>query len=391
MLRVIYFICILFCSWPSWAQLFNPELIKNQTVPIVKVEEDVLFVPQNPTIKVGESVVIIRIDNDDVEVVAKGNVANVQDGSFLILVERKDILKSPKAGDRVVSVARLNPQEVEKQNEIPLPELTMAKPDPYEPGYAVLDIGPNLGDFRSLSSNQANQYKNYSFNYYDTHFIWFFDFMWRLGIEYNTTGGDVPLRSYDRQVRPTKYSETLIGVHYRFLPFWKELRPTIKVVTKSADFQTTNNDEYVVTTKGSGIGIGGNLHYLFGSNIFVSEKSFDWSLNRIYSDLVIFPDFHLSDGLVSRGESGRGLELDLKLGATILFYIKPVPFFKRFSVDVSAGIQQNSFTFQGEPKSAPDGFYSIPPNSTYEERQNYFKIMIGLRMEDMVAKALRSR
>ena len=391
MFKKTLFLCTLIYASSGLAQLFNPEVLEKNTVPVEKMQDDVLLVKQNALFRVGEMVVIVRIQGDDVEVVAKGSVANVQGGYFLILTTRKDIIKNPKVGDRIVSVSQLSGIESETPTNPQPPPIALAEPDPYEPGYADLDLGPATGDLRSQSPNQANQYKIFSFNFYDIHLLWFFDFLWRVGIEYQNTGGEVPLRSYDRQVRPTQYTETILGLHYRFLPFWKELRSSIKLVTKSNDFSTTNNDEYVLSTTGSGIGLGFNLHYLMGSDVFKSEKSFDANLNRIYTDLVFFPDFNYNDGLVKRGEMGKGVEIEAKIGAIALFHIQPMPFFKRFSLDISSGVKQSQIAFTGAPKNAPDGFYAIPAQATYEQHESYVKIMIGLRMEDFVAKSLRSR
>ncbi|CAE80793.1 hypothetical protein predicted by Glimmer/Critica [Bdellovibrio bacteriovorus HD100] len=390
-MRLHLFFSIFIFANVCFASIINPDVIRKNSVPIIGVNDDVVIVASTPLVRVGDLVVIARIKDDDIEVISRGSVENIQDGKFLILLDSKTITKFPKVRDRVVSLARLQEKKYDEPEVPPIGGLQPDEPDPYEQGYVQLDFGPYQGKIESASPNQANQYKTFEHNFMDTHLMWYFDFLWRIGLEYRSSGGSVPVKSYNREEKQTTYRESMIAIHYRFLPIWKELRPTLKLVTKSTDFKTANDDEYVLSSAGSGMGLGANFHYLFGPNIFNSEKSFDWSFNRIYFDLTYFPSYSMKDSGVTRGDSSTGTAMELSLGATTLVHMGFIPFFKRFSVDVSTGMSSSQVTFSGAPTNAPDGFYSIPEGGTYKESQNFIRIMIGLRMEDYVGKMLKPR
>lgn len=387
----LFFLSIFLFLSAGSASIINTDIIRRNSVAVVQVTDDVVMVKPSPLIRVGDLVVIARIVEDDIEVIARGSVENIQNGSLLILLDSKTITKFPKVRDRVVSLARLQEKKYEEP-EIPPPgDLVPDEVDPYEPGYAQIDFGPYQGKFESASSNQANQYKIFEFDFMNTHLLWYFDFLWRIGIEYQTSGGTVPLRSYNREEKPTKYQESTIAIHYRFLPLWKELRPTLKLVSRSTKFTTENDDEYVLSSTVTGTGLGVNMHYLFGNNTFTSNRTFDWSFNRIYFDLTYFPMYSAKDEGVTRGESSTGTAMELAVGATTLVHLGFVPFFKRFSIDISMGMNESQVAFSGKPTNAADGFYSIPEGGTYKETQNFVKIMIGLRMEDFIGKMLKPR
>lgn len=353
--------------------------------------DDIAVIPNNPRVKVGELVVIVRASEDNIEVIARGAVSNIQNNELLVEIDPKSITKFPKAKDFVVSLARLSEKKYEENFERPPSSIVPDVPDPYEPGYIQLDFGPNQGKLDSQSPNSANQYKSYQFNYMNTRLLWYFDFVWRYGIEYETSGGTVPVKGYNREEKPTKYTETTLSIHYRLLPVWKELRPTLKLVSKSTSFTTENDDEYVLSSNTSGLGLGVNFHYLFSENLLKSEAGFAWSFNKAYVDLVYFPSYSATDSGVTRGESSTGNALELKVGATFLFHIKAIPFLKRYSLDLSAGMSQSQFSFSGAPTNPSEVLTPVPEGGTYKENQNFVKIMVGLRMDDYVGKLLKPR
>lgn len=353
--------------------------------------DDVAVIPNNPIVKVGDLVVIVRVSEDNIEVISQGAVENIQNNELLVLIDGKSVTKFPKAKDIVVSLAKLNPQKFDEPPPEKPPEIRQDVPDPYEPGYMILDFGPYQGKFESQTPNSANQYKIFNNDFMNTHFLWYFDFVWRYGIEYESAGGTVPVKSYNREEKPTNYTENSLAIHYRFLPIWKELRPTLKVISKNTTFTTTNDDEYVMSSTASGMGIGGHFHYLFGDNLFKSLGKFDWSFNKAYFEVDYFPSYSVKDSGVTRGESSSGTATEIKAGMIFLFHLRFIPVFKRWSLDLSAGMNQNQVTFTGNTTDPVDGFYEIPEGQTYKETQNFIKIMIGLRMDDYIGKALKPR
>lgn len=372
----------------SW---INIDFIKKNAVPIRRMNDDVLILPRTNRVRAGELIVVLRVIGEDVEVIARGSVESVQNNELLAILDGPSITKMPKAKDLVVSLSRLKPLPSEApvpENEYKVPEET---PDPYEPGYMIFEMGPYNGHFESQSPNNANKYKVFDFKYVETHFLWYVDFLWRYGIEYQTSGGNIPLKSYNRQEQATTAKETRIALHYRLLPIWKELRPTLKLISLNSEFKTTNDDEYVVSSNASGLGLGVNFHYLFGDNIYQTSNAFGWSFNRIYVDVSYFPTYSVSDSLVQRGASSSGSMYELKAGATMLFYVKAIPWFKRYSLDVSYTMSQSQVSFSGEVKNAADGVYNIPQGQSYSESQSAIRIMLGLRLDDFISKLMKPR
>lgn len=367
------------------------ELIKKDSVPVLAIDGDVVLVEKNPMIKVGDLVVFVRLYEDNVEIISQGSVGNIQDGRFIILIDGASIVKIPTTKDRVISLARLTPKAPEE----PPPETTSSFPDPepeaYEPGFIQLDFGPMLGSFNSSGDTRANQYKIFQFTYVDFRLEWYLDFLWRYGIQYESFGAKIPLKSYKRDLANTKYSESRMALMYRFLPLWKELRPSVRLISLSGNFTTENDDEAVLSSQVSGLGLGGRFVYQFGDNLFSSRRQFESSFNRLYLDLNIFPGITVKDGDVARGQTGSSMVTEIEVGGTYLLYIEMMPWVKRYSIDFSFGLRQDKISFSGDSISAPDGFYEIPSGKSYTENQSYIKLMFGVRMDDFITKFLRPR
>lgn len=371
--------------------LTDPSFIRKSGVPVRRLIDNIVVIPNNPRVKVGDLVVVARTSVDNVEVIARGSVANIQNNELLIMIESNSIIKFPQKNDIVVSLAKLNQSKEEESSLPPSPELKEDEPDPYEEGYMQLEAGQNQGALSSETTNRANQFKLYDFNYANTRFLWYFDFAWRFGIEYETSGGSVPVIGYDKNPKPTSYSDTTFSFHYRFSPVWRELRPTFKLVNRTSDFKTENEDEYVMSSSGAGLGVGAHFHYLFGSNTFTSNRMLDASVNKLYFEYIYFPGYSFKDAEVSRGESSSGSAYEMNAGMTFLFYVRFIPYFKRYSLDISSGVSQRKFTFTGKPTDPLDIFVPIPEGGSYGEKESYVKIMFGLRLDDFVGKLLKPR
>ncbi|WP_413575696.1 hypothetical protein ACLVWU_15190 [Bdellovibrio sp. HCB290] len=397
-MKKIFFILVMatwmtFClSEPALASSWiNIDFIKKNAVPVRRVMDDVVFLPRSNRVSVGDLVVVLRVQGDDVEVIARGAAETVQNNELLVVMEGPSISKIPKARDWVVSLSKLKPPPDDPFFPQPPDGTIIDKPDPYEPGYMVFEVGTDQGHFESQSPNQANQYKVFDYKFTEMHFLWYVDMFWRYGIEYQSSSANIPVQSYYREIRPTLAEETRIALHYRMLPVWKELRPTLKLISLNNKFVTTNEDEYVLSSQASGMGLGANFHYLFSDNLYKSDKGLGWKLNRAYFDLNYFPSYIVTDGTVSRGSASSGNRMELKVGATALFYVPFIPWLKRYSLDVSYGISQAQMSFSGDVKNAPDGAYVIPAGQSYTESQSFFKVMLGLRLDDFFSKLMKSR
>ncbi|ASD65035.1 hypothetical protein [Bdellovibrio bacteriovorus] len=384
-------LCVILLGFFSNAQEWGLNLIQRDSVPIVKVDNDILVVDRTPLLRVGDLISVVRLYADNVEIIAQGSVGTVQDGKLVLILQPGTLVKIPTTKDRVINLARLTPGAVEQ----PPPESTSPFPEPdpetYEPGYIQIQTGLLNGNLSTVTSNRANGFKTFDYSYLNTHFEWYIDFLWRFGIEFDQYGAKIPLKSYNRTLEQTSYSEMRMALHYRFLPIWKELRPTVKLISLSGEFVTENDDENVLGTKTSGLGLGGRFTYLLGDPLFKSTKGFDWSWNRIYADINLFPEVTFSDSGVTRGSTGKGQIYEITLGTTALMHIQAIPWVKRWQVDVLAGVRQDSMSFSGEVVDPADGFYNIPPGQSYGESQTFFKIMFGARLDDFVSRFFKPR
>lgn len=370
--------------------LIDIAYMKKNSTPIKRVVDDVLIIQPNSLLKIGDHVVAVRYYEDNLEVIARGQIGASQNGELLATLERGSITKPPANSDFIITLSKLNGQQDPEPFQPQDNSLEPAK-DSYEPGYIQIGLNQISGNFEASGSSQVNSYKKYTHTTTETSLLWYFDFLWRVGIEYSFHESSIPLKSYDRLSRATVFNESRFALHYRLLPIWKELRPNLKLISLNSSFLTANNDEYVVPTTYTGTGFGVHWHYLFNDNLFTSQNRYiGWSWNRAYLDTDYFFSYSALDGKVSRGE-GAGQRLDLKLGVVGLFYIKKIPFFKRYFVDLQLGYSMANFTFSGTPKSAIDGFYQIPSGASATESENYVKISIGVRMDDVISKILKGR
>ncbi|WP_255490057.1 hypothetical protein [Bdellovibrio sp. KM01] len=393
------FIILMMATWMSFclselalaSSWINIDFIKKNAVPVRRVMDDVVFLARSNRVAVGDLVVVLRVQGDDVEVIARGAAETVQNNELLVVMEGPSISKIPKARDWVVSLSKLKPPPDDPLFPQPPDVPIIEQADPYEPGYMIFEMGTYQGHFESQSPNQANQYKVYDFKFTEMHFLWYIDMLWRYGIEYQSSSAGIPVKSYYREDRPTTSEETRMSLHYRMLPIWKELRPTLKLISLGNKFITTNEDEYVLSSQSSGLGLGVNFHYLFSDNLYKTEKGLGWKLNRVYCDMNYFLSYNVTDGSVSRGGASSGTMMEIKVGATALFYVPFIPWLKRYSLDVSYGLSQAEMSFSGDTKSAPDGAYVIPAGQSYSESQSYFKVMLGLRLDDFVSKLMKTR
>lgn len=375
----------------SQSKFIDIDFIKKNAVPIKRIVDDIVIVNSSSLLKLGDLIVVIRFYEDNLEIIARGQLVNVQNGELQAPLERAAVVRFPTTQDFVIPVATLSgtpPEDIlPSKEEAIIPD----GPPPYEPGYMNLSFGLKSGNLSAAGDSEVNSYKKYNYEFQETHFLWYFDFLWRLGLEYSAYTGAIPVKSYDRQERPTTFSEAKFALLYRLLPVWKELRPTLRLVSLNTDFKTTNNDEYIISSKHSGMGLGMNWHYLFSDNLYKQDaKAFGWTVNKAYLTADYFFSTTAVDGLVSRG-NGLGQRTDLAIGVTTLMYIRSIPWVKRYSIDILYGQSVSQTKFSGETKSAIDGYYTVPEGSSSTETESFFKVSFGIRFDDLVSFLIKGR
>lgn len=375
----------------SQANFIDIDFIKKNAVPIKRLVDDVVIVNSSPLLKLGDLIVVIRFYDDNLEIIARGQLVNVQNGELLAPMERATVVRFPTTQDFVIPVASLSgtpPEDIAPSEQ---DKLIPDEPPSYEPGYMDFSLGILNGNFAASGDSEVNSYKKYSYEFQETRFLWYFDFLWRMGLEYSAYTGAIPVKSYDRAERPTTFSESKFALLYRLLPIWRELRPTLRLVSVNSEFKTTNIDEYIISSKQSGAGLGVNLHYLFNDNLFKNDqKAVSWRLNKVYLNADYFFTTDIKDSLVSRGK-GIGQRTDLAFGLTSLMYIRSIPWVKRYSMDILFGQSISQMKFSGETKSSIDGYYTVPEGSSSTETESFVKVSLGLRFDDLVSFLIKGR
>ena len=338
----------------------------------------------------------LRLKEGSFEVLGRGQVVALQDGNLLLEIDKGTLLKMPLVGDLAVPLAP--PKEFPN-----LPELvatSSAKNElenevPDDTGYIQLDFG-KLKNSTYLSKGyfETNEYKDIPlFNPDRTHLIWYFEFLWRIGLEYTNTKGNFATNSYDLRRFMSSYSETKMSLHYRFHKiFNNKLRLTLKLSSLANEFITQNDDNYLLSSRSAGMGMGARMSWEFLEPTWSTESFQPFAIQQIIYDYDIYPKYEVQDVDFPRGQSSKGSKItQWQLTVSTLVYLKWMIFFKRYVVDLSYGQSQSNLMFQGEPFDMTDSFSKIQSDGHYTESYNYFRVSIGLRMDDLLGRLLKPR
>lgn len=397
----------LFFVWLVFSGLFGqllyaqiPDSIFNEQSVKVKIDgekEGFLTIPQsalpNPPPRF---LLFVRSEEGKGEIVGRGIIMAVQDGKYLIELDRESVLKLPIPGDYAVPMGA--PRDFP-----PLPELNMGGNTPNvqeeilpdDKGWAQLDWGRfRNGTFASVGFNETNEYKdipNFTPTY--THFIWYLDFLWRYGIEWTKTSGTFLTNSYDHRQFNSYLEEQQISLHYRFRRFFNEkLRWTAKLNSISNSFITDNQDDYLLSTLLTGTGIGARFSWEIKEPQWETTSYQPFTLQQIILDLDYYPSVKVVDLQFPRGQNSNGSTImQQKITVSVLAYLKWMYFFKRYVIDLSWGQSQANLKFSGSTNLANGDPSIVIPGGTYQENYQFVSFSIGLRMDDLVGRFLKPR
>ena len=189
------------------------------------------------------------------------------------------------------------------------------------------------------------------------------------------------------------FTETNMSLHYRFHKILNnKLRFTLKLNSLVNEFITQNDDNYLLSSRSAGMGMGARLSWEFLETTWSTESYQPFAIQQIIYDYDIYPKYEVQDIDYPRGQSSKGSTLtQWQLTVSTLVYLKWMIFFKRYVVDLSYGKSQSNLMFHGEPFDMTDSFSKIQPDGHYTESYNYLRVSIGLRMDDLLGRLLKPR
>jgi len=350
---------------------------------------------KSPVLK-GQSLVFVRVIPalDEFEVIAEGQVEKIFENQFILQINLDSMEKFPAKNDYALLLGDPKsftaiPDKVPPKN----PELTVDRPEDPEPGYIEFAYLDNRGNMLSDSPNQANRYKQFNkYTFKGFHFEWFMDFASNYGLSFDSLSGTIPVEDYYRNQLPSDQTQFKFRILYRTkkrpLEKW---RNTFFFENLAEEFKTTNDDEYVLPSKSSGMGLGWNFSYEPGQMLLTSAKT-KFQFNKVTFGLTYYPVFKATDGLVSRGTAGAGSSrLQYSLAVTEMFYLPFVPWVKRYFVTLGYEVTDSTLAFTGKTISEAGGVYTIPEGQTYGEKSSAVTILIGVQFEDMIGKIFKPR
>lgn len=372
------------------------EKLRKQSQQIVAREGNSIYIKNRKGLKKGDLVLFVRPSAQNFEILARGLVKNIKAQQTELEVDPKSLIKQPLLDDLVVS---LNKPYVPPPSEYLTPPTPPVRLDDIEiPGDAgFFEVG--WGNYQSYLETTASQPVNLSktvgpYRFTNLAINWYQEYLWRLGIEYERVNGNFPTSTYFREKVNSSQRYSRYGIGIRSRRFFKDrFRSIFKVHILKDEFLTDNQDENLVSTTISGLGIGNQWEYEYQHFLWTSgQKKIGFTFQKAYLSGMLFPTFKVQDGLVSRGDGSSGSwGLEYKLGVQFLFYWKWVPVFKRWFIDMHYGHSEYNLKFSGVTKSETGGIYTITEGSTSKEVRNFVYLGLGFRFDDFIGKFFKPK
>ncbi len=310
---------------------------------------------------------------------------------YLVELEKDSVIKYPQEGDFAALLTDPLADGIgdkKENNDFLLPDDEKNRVENDRPGYLEYGMGILLGSLTTDTSNLANVAKRSSaYRFQNSQFSYYSDFF-PVGVERVAHGGNFPTATYESERVNSSEQVSWLGVYYRFSPIWsKRLEVSAAFHSLSDRFETGNLDQNLLTTSVSATGFGLRARYQWVSPVWKPEKGeFFMRLQSIQMEGMYYPILTATDSGVSRGTDSAGSSgYQLRAGATVLAWIKFIPWFKRWVVHGSMGMRAYSLKFSGEPvQSTALGSETITAGGTAHEREIDFRFFVGVRIEDPI-------
>lgn len=390
---------VLFLTFSLWAGVsygaeFDGGAIKSKSSMVVARKGNSIVVKNNSRFKKGDKVLFLRPTKNNFDILARGVVNKIETAQVEIELEKESVMKQPQEEDLTVLLDKPYVAPPKTFPEPPQPALSTEDPDnPGDPGYIELLSGAYESSMASESAIPVNQSKRVgSYRFRNFRFTWFFEYYWRLGIEYEKLDGNFPTSTYFRQRVNSAQKYSRYGLSLRSRKFFKDrLRYTFQYLILKDVFETDNRDENLLTTSVSGAGLSQSIDWELESPIWTSKKRFDMKVQKIFVNLTLYPTLVGQDGLISRGGSGGSYGYEYRVGLHSLMYVPWIPIFKRWLVDAHIGQTLYQFKFSGPTVSEANGIYNIPEGSSAKESRFFIFLGLGIRFDDFISKFFKPK
>jgi hypothetical protein len=360
---------------------------------IVKVE-----LPGNHSLANGTQILFFRKKGIRLDMIAtglvKGETPAPSGQAFMLQVEldKESILKYPREGDFAAPMADPNAfgaGEKKEQFDFLMPIEPEVSEHHDLPGYFDGALGLFYGSLSSTSSSVVNEAKaSRGYRFSPLHFGYFFNFA-PIGLEYDRFNGNFPTRTFQGTKVASSETVSHLTFTYRFGPFLKKrLELQAQAVSMSRDFTTDNSDESLISSKISGMGVGGRVVYWFKKPNWVRERGESFlSLDQFFISAHYYPMVSVSDLTISRGTDSPGsMAYDARVGLSLVAYFNFIPFFHRWFAQASAGYMGSSLKFSGTTVHSNQTFpVQIPENSRATETEVDVRFLFGFRIDDPIS------
>ncbi len=369
------------------------KVIEKSSVKVVKEQEGFFFVSVGDRkVRPDDYVLFVRPFEGELDILARGQIKAKQEGMALVELKIENISKIPRIGDYAVFMAPPWTPDPEKDKEDATGFLKSEPPPiPGDPGYIEFDMGQFNSNLTTTGAPIANEAKNvagYTFNY--MHFVWYLEFLWRLGIEIERIAGAFPTTDYNRRSFDSSQNITNFKLNYRmrkFEDFWNT-RLTFKLINTTDTFDTSNEDAFLISTVYAGLGLGAEFNKEFSSGVWKPKGNLGFNIHKIYLDLNYFPQIGAVETIVSRGEEAAVTALEYRIGFESFLYIGWIPWFKRYVIKAFYGQRSYNLQFSGATESE---FLPVDENASYTETYDYWVVSFGIRLEDVVGQFFMPR
>jgi hypothetical protein len=395
-LVILFQLFTLLISLRVIAQESELDQIKKNGFKVIK-EDTGRVVIDAKNLALGQRIMFVRFikELDEFETISQGSVKNSNGKLSLVQLDTDKIEKFPKSGDYAVPLGEpidfmLPPSPKAPEGFVPQVETA----EILEKGYFDLGYSMYQGSFATTSTNRVDSFKKMpSYPLSGVHFMWHPDFAPNYGFGYRSMNGNIPLYDYYEVRQPTTAKRTQIELSYRNKLGPSRIRWKLYLLSDTMEFATANNDEYVISSKQTGLALGGLIGYELSDSLPLSALPGYGHPLGFYLEAAMTPNLTVSDsGSVVRGASSAGsTALNYSVKYSHVFYWDFIPWFKRYFFDIKYSMSEAQIKFQGATKNDSINFYVVPENGSYTEKETLISISFGLRMDDWLGRSLKPR
>jgi hypothetical protein len=150
-------------------------------------------------------------------------------------------------------------------------------------------------------------------------------------------------------------------------------------------FQTTNTDDFLISSTYSGVNLGVTLYYPYRIAL-IKTKYVTLAFNNVEAGFGLAPSVQVSDDMFKRGSEVSGRQLSFNAGIELNLAIKPLRFTNDLFFVLEGGRQIFDLSFKGPTEGTLPSGALIPENVHNTETQTWYGIRIKYNMRDYLGE-----